>query len=41
MYSFLSEATTRGILYNKVFLDISQNSQENTCARASILIKFT
>ena len=28
MYSFLSEAATRGILYNKVFLEISQNSQE-------------
>ena len=24
----------------KVFLEISQNSQENTCARASFLIKF-
>ena len=24
----------------KVFLEISQNSQENTCARASILIKL-
>ena len=27
----LSEAATRGV--NKVFLEISQNSQENTCAR--------
>ena len=25
-----SEAATRGALYNKVFLEISQNSQENT-----------
>ena len=25
---------------NKVFLEISQNSQENTCARDSVLIKF-
>ena len=24
----------------KVFLEISQNSQENTCARASFLIKL-
>ena len=24
----------------KVFLEISQNSQENTCARVSVLIKF-
>ena len=24
----------------KVFLEISQNSQENTCARVSFLIKF-
>ena len=25
----------------KLFLEISQNSQENTCARASFLIKFS
>ena len=25
---------------SKVFLEISQNSQENTCARVSILIKM-
>ena len=29
------EAATRGVLRNKVFLEISQNSQENTCARVS------
>ena len=29
------EAATGGVLYKKVFLKISQNSQENTCARAS------
>ena len=34
------EATTRGILSKKVFLEISQNSQENTCSRASFLIKL-
>ena len=32
------EAATRFVLFKKVFLDISQNSQENTCARASFLI---
>ena len=35
-----SEAATRGVLYKKVFLKISQNSQENTCARVSFLIKL-
>ena len=34
------EAVTRGDLYKKVFLKFSQNSQENTCARASFLIKL-
>ena len=33
------EAPTRGVLWKKVFLEISQNSQENTCARVSFLIK--
>ena len=28
------EAATRGLLYKKVFLQISQHSQENTCARS-------
>ena len=28
-----SEAATWGVLWKKVFLEISQNSQENTCAR--------
>ena len=27
------EAATRGVLQKKVFLEISRNSQENTCAR--------
>ena len=31
------EAGSRTILWKKVFLDILQNSQENTCARVSIL----
>ena len=30
----------RGVLWKKVFLEISQNSQENTCARVSFLIKL-
>ena len=34
------EAATRSILQEKVFLEISQNSQENTCARVSFLIKL-
>ena len=29
------EAVSEGVLQEKVFLEISQNSQENTCARAS------
>ena len=29
------EVATRGVLCKKVFLEISQNSQENTCARVS------
>ena len=30
-----SEAVTVGILHEKVFLEISQNSQENICAKVS------
>ena len=37
--SEVSEAATKGVLKN-VFLEISQNSQENTCVRDSFLIKF-
>ena len=35
-----SEAATGGVLWEKVFLEISQNSQENTCVRVSFLIKL-
>ena len=35
-----AKAATRGILEEKVFLEISPKSQENTCARASFLIKL-
>ena len=36
----MTEAATGGVLYEKVLLEISQNPQENTCARVSFLIKF-
>ena len=35
-----AEAATGGILEENVFLEISQNSQKNTCARVSFLIKL-
>ena len=35
-----TDTATRGVLWKKLFLEISQNSQENTCARVSYLIKF-
>ena len=34
------EAATGGVLWKKVFSEISQNSQENTCARLSFLIRL-
>ena len=34
------EAVAKRCSVKKVFLEISQNSQENTCARASFLIKL-
>ena len=36
----LLAAATRGVLLEKVFLKIWQNSQENTCARDSFSIKL-
>ena len=33
-----AEAATGGVLEEKMFLEISQNAQESTCARVSILI---
>ena len=36
----ITEAVTGGALLQIIFLEISQNSQENTCVRASFLIKF-
>ena len=35
-----TKATVQRCSVKKVFLEISQNSQENTCARASFLIKL-
>ena len=35
-----TEAATGGVLQKKAFLEISQNSQENTCTRDSFLIKL-
>ena len=37
---FISEAAIRGVLWKKVFLEISLNSQENTCVKVSFLIKL-
>ena len=34
------EVATRNVLQEKVFLEISENSQGNPCARASFLIKL-
>ena len=38
-YCLISEAVAWRCSVKKVFLEISQNSQENTCARVSFLIK--
>ena len=39
-YTIFAEAAARGVLWKKVFLEISQNSQENTCVKVSFLIKL-
>ena len=36
----IPEAVVRMCSVKKVFLEISQNSQENTCARVSFLVKL-
>ena len=36
----VSEAVVQRFSVEKVFLEISQNSQENTCARVSFLTKL-
>ena len=38
--SIITEAVVRRCCVKKVFLETSQNSQEDTCARVSFLIKF-
>ena len=40
LWKELVEAVARRCSVKKVFLEILQNSQENTCARVSFLIKF-
>ena len=35
-----AEASTGGVVWKKVFLILSQNSEENTCARVSFSIKL-
>ena len=37
---YFPEAVARSCFVKKVFLEISQNSQENTCARVSFLIRL-
>ena len=39
LHKYLPEAFVRKCSVKKVFLEISQNSQENTCVRISFLIK--
>ena len=39
-FSSNTKAATRGVLWKKLFLEISQNWQENTGVRASFLIKL-
>ena len=39
-YQDRSEAVAQGCTVKKVFLEISQSSQENTCARVCFLIKL-
>ena len=40
MTAHRTEAATGGVLSKKVFLEISQNSQKNTCVGVSCLIKL-
>ena len=40
LYYLTAEADRRRCSVKKVFLNILQNSHENTCARVSFLIKF-
>ena len=38
--NYTQRKSSVGVIEKKVFLEIWQNSQENNCARASVLIKF-
>ena len=38
--NYTQRRSSVGVKEKKVFVEISQNSQANNCARASILIKF-
>ena len=38
-YFIITEAAPTGVLWENIFLEISQNTQENTCARVSLLKK--
>ena len=40
MYSVKLRSSRQEVLCKKVFLEISQGSQENTCGRVSFLIKL-
>ena len=39
-YLKIQKQSSRGVVYKKVFLQISQNSQENTCAGVSSLMNL-
>ena len=39
-YSLVQKQSSRGVLFQNVFLEISQNLQENTSARVSFLTLF-
>ena len=40
LLNIMTEAANRGVLWKKVFLEISQNSQENLSPKVSFLIKL-
>ena len=40
LLKIVPEAATGGVLWKKMFLKTSQNSQQNTCTRASFLMKL-
>ena len=39
-YWFINAQEQQPVFYKRLFLKFSQNSQENTCARVSFLIKL-